>query len=566
MRMITGCRMETAMPYSLAELFDAAQLQQILDSFHDVTGVSVALVDREGAIFASSTRPSLCVEVHNARPGAVNGCHLCRAPLRDIPPGTRESGCCPYGLLNTIEPLIIQGEVWGSVMAGQVRDDVPEQRHDRQEMRWGEPGADRLRRMLAAVPVVERHRFDKAVLHLSGLATLLAEQALARRTSEKQERLIRHYADLAEEANRVKTGILGNLSHELRTPLNGIIGGTQLLRSTPLSAEQAGYLAIIEESSGSELALISNLLELVRLESRGGIVEQAPFSLRQCVDEVIRMNRSNARSKGLTLHQDLPPDLPLHVSGDKVHLRQILHALMGNAIKFTDAGSVTLRLIVEQREQGGLTACFSVADTGVGIEPPELDRVFEPFIQSDMSTTRRFGGLGLGLPLCRRLAELLGGRVWAESRPGEGSTFHLEAPFPALVSPAGEVRNRRTLNILLAEGDHLSVRRTAEQLQKLGYCVMTAASGAEAVEKRKHCTVDLILMDVQLPPLSGLDALQRIRMFEREQQAGRIPVVALTSSNRRNFPELFWNAGFDGFLQKPLQARKLEAVIAGCCP
>ncbi|MDY0301439.1 MAG: ATP-binding protein [Trichlorobacter sp.] len=411
---------------NLSELFDTLQLQQVLDSFHDVTDISVALIDLEGMIIASSVRPLICLELHNALPGQANGCHICQAQALKTPLKISKNVQCPYGLLHTVVPLVVYGEVWGSMVAGQVRDSQAVQQNAEQNRLYDE----QIQQMVEQVPIVERHFFDKAVVHLSSVTTLLAEQVLARHTSEQQQQLIRHYAELSEEADRIKSEILNNLSHELRTPLNGIIGGAQLLGFTPLTPKQTEYLAIIEESSRRELALIDNLLEMVNLKSSAGIIIQAPFLLQESVDEVMRMNSFSAQRKGLYLFRQLPEEeLPL-VHGDKVHLRQVLHALTGNAIKFTEAGSVTLSLEILQQDNEKLAVRFCLTDTGTGIEASRLDSIFEPFIQADMSTTRSFNGLGLGLALCRQLAELMGGRLCVKSEPGKGSTFCLELSFP----------------------------------------------------------------------------------------------------------------------------------------
>ena len=368
----------------------------------------------------------------------------------------------------------------------------------------------------------------------------------------------------AEESSRMKSELLANLSHELRTPLNGIIGGAQLLRFTRLDEEQEGYLQMIDESSANELILVNNLLELVRMESLGVAVEQRNFALEQCAREAVQLYESAARSKGLKLLQELEPDLPCRVLGDKVRILQILHCLLGNAVKFTPQGSVTLRLACRREASGSLTALFSVADTGIGIAPEKLEQIFELFVQSDMSNTRRYGGLGLGLAICRRLAGALGGRVWAESRPGSGSTFHLELPLEESQDAEETAQQKQQLTILLAEDDQLTARSTGSLLEKMGHHVLYAADGAKALELWQKHRPDLVLMDIQMPVVSGFEALQEIRRVEREQGLPRTPVVAQTAYARWNYHESFLSAEFDGFIAKPLIAHELEAAINAC--
>lgn len=371
---------------------------------------------------------------------------------------------------------------------------------------------------------------------------------------------------VAEESSRMKSELLANLSHELRTPLNGIIGGAQLLQFTELTGEQKEYLQMIDESSANELNLVNNLLELVRMESEGVQVERAAFSLRRCIDDAVEMYEGVARSKGLVIYQDLPCDLPQDVVGDKVRILQILHCLMGNAVKFTEQGSVTIRLTCQADETGRLLICVSVVDTGIGIEPDKLDRIFEQFVQLDMSNTRRFGGLGLGLAICGRLAKNLGGSIRVESVPGSGSSFHLELPLdPVSAVSAQQVLQQRCLTILLAEDDQVSSKTTGMLLGKLGHRVITVKNGKEAVERWQRLQPDLVLMDIQMPVMTGLEALQQIRILEREHGRARTPVVAQTAFARWDYQETFSSNQFDGFVAKPLKKDELEAAITGCC-
>lgn len=368
--------------------------------------------------------------------------------------------------------------------------------------------------------------------------------------------------EFAESSNRMKTELLANLSHELRTPLNGVIGGSQLMRFTDLSEEQAEYLDIIDVASGNELDLVNNLLELVKLEAEGTVLEQSPFSIRQCIDEVIQAHLGVARVKNIELCQELPEDIPVEVVGDKVRIRQILHSLLGNALKFTEQGMVKIKLVCESDHKGRFRTCFSVIDTGIGIEADKLDAIFELFIQSDMSNTRSFGGLGLGLSICRRLVTLMGGRIWVESTPGKGSSFHFELFLNQNDSINRGMKPQRDMQILLVDDDHLSLLTSEALLCKLGHQVMTARNGKEAVSLCKRKIFDLLLMDIHMPTLNGFDALLQIRAIEKEQGRDRVPVVAQTAYACLNYHDSFLSADFDGFISKPLMREELEAVIA----
>lgn len=373
--------------------------------------------------------------------------------------------------------------------------------------------------------------------------------------------------EMAEESSRMKTHLLNNLSHELRTPLNGIIGGTQLLQMTELTDEQTEYLAMIEETSANELALVNNLLELVHLECSDTQFASVPFSVRQCINEMMQSYQLMAGQKGLQLLQELSDDLPVELVGDRVRLQQILNLLFSNAIKFTEAGSVTIQCSAQQQGDEVCLLEFRIADTGIGVASDKLEQIFELFVQSDMSNTRRFGGLGLGLPICRRLVTAMGGRIWCENSPGTGSSFVVELPFHLHThSPEGLQGMSRQLNILVAEDDYISTQVAERMLKKGGHHVITAENGKAAVDQWKRLQVDLILMDVSMPEMNGFEALHRIRELEREQGKPRVPVVALTSYARWHYHEEFLHADFDGYMQKPLKMQELEAVLASCCP
>ncbi|NJD39734.1 MAG: response regulator [Geobacter sp.] len=383
--------------------------------------------------------------------------------------------------------------------------------------------------------------------------------SLVERCKGREELVVARKA--AEESSRLKSQLLANLSHELRTPLNGIVGGAQLLRCTELTAEQDGYLQMLEGASSGELTLINNLLELVRMETEEITLRKAPFSLRRCCAEAVQVQEFAAQAKGLGIRQELPPDLPDELVGDRVRIMQMLQCLLGNAIKFTSEGSVTLRFSAStQEEPGGFTLLIAVQDTGVGIEPDKLEQIFELFTQSDMSNTRRFGGLGMGLTVCRRLAAAMGGRVWAESEPGRGSTFYLELPL-ALQQVVGRSALKEHLTVILADDDHLSAMTTEVLLRKLGHTALVVSSGDGVLGAWKRFNPDLVLLSIQLPVMNGFDVLMEIRRQELEQGRERTPVVALVSYGRWDYHETFVSAEFDGLLAKPLLREELERVL-----
>jgi PAS domain S-box-containing protein len=255
--------------------------------------------------------------------------------------------------------------------------------------------------------------------------------AVVRDISDRKhnEELLREALKKAEIATRSKSEFLANMSHEVRTPLNGIMGMAQLLKSTGMNEEQTEYLKLLDESARHLLSLINDILDISRIEAGRMKIEKTPFSLGEIVEQSLHMHRQNADNKGITLackFDDVPED---HLIGDPLRLKQVILNMVGNAVKFTDKGGVTVHLSQKTDPAGTVLLHLAVEDTGIGIAPDVMEKLFAPFTQGDSSTTRLYGGSGLGLAICRRLADLMGGRVWGESTQGKGSVFHLELPL-----------------------------------------------------------------------------------------------------------------------------------------
>ncbi len=414
---------------------------------------------------------------------------------------------------------------------------------------------------IVAVMIIGNKESDYTEVDLRHLELFLngSWNLVERRKAEDELKMAK---ELAESSLKVKSELLATLSHELRTPLNGIIGGSQLLRFTELTEEQDVFLQMIEETSANELMLVNNLLELVRLESEGIHADNAPFSLKSCINESLLVIKGTAQAKGIELRTVLPAELPEEVYGDKVRIRQILYSLLGNAVKFTPEGAVTLIFTCNHTEEDRIQARFCVKDTGIGISPEKLADIFEPFVQADMSKTRVFGGLGLGLAICRHLAALLGGSICAESVPGEGSSFYFDLPLRIYNDTAKAGFTRPGLRILLVEDDHLSASAGESLLNAMGHIVTTACNGEDAISKWEKGNFDTILMDIHMPVMDGFEALQKIRIKERELGRPRLPVIAQTAYARLNYHESFLSSDFDGFISKPLLRNELELTLS----
>jgi CheY-like chemotaxis protein len=350
------------------------------------------------------------------------------------------------------------------------------------------------------------------------------------------------------------------------------LGMTDLVLDSELSSLQRDYLSTARSSAETLLSLLNNVLDYSRIES--GRMEQHPvdFSLRQCMEEATAALRPNANQKGLALNFGIAPGVPDELHGDVGWLRQILLHLLDNAVKFTVAGSIELNTQLEKWHDQTATLHFAVKDTGVGIPADKVEVIFEAFRQADGSNTRRFGGTGLGLAISSRLVPLMGGRIWVESQPHQGSIFHFTVEFqaaagelPALDNGLGQRPNAsaapKTLRILLAEDNLVNQKLVAKLLGHKGYHVTAVVNGREALAELDRQKFDLVLMDIQMPVMDGYECTAEIR--KREQQAGgRIPIIALTAHYSAEKDPCRPNCGVDKYVIKPLRPKQLFDAIA----
>ncbi len=409
------------------------------------------------------------------------------------------------------------------------------------------------------------------LLSIAGLIAvlLLVTSTYVTRRFRLAEERIEHARLAAEAASRAKSEFLANMSHEIRTPLNGVIGMTHLLRESPLDDEQMEFVQLIESSSDALMTVINDILDFSKIEAGKLDLESISFDLGNLIHSLCDLMAIRAHEKDLELICDLAPELPRKLQGDPGRLRQILLNLLGNAIKFTTKGEISLRIRGQSTPQGHWLLRFEIRDSGIGIAPERLAELFSPFVQADSSTTRQYGGTGLGLSICKRLVEMMGGEIGADSRPGQGSTFWFTLPCTissqsAAPIPVIEEDCLAGCRILIVDDNATNRQLLLGLLGRWGCKVDSVDGGPGALEQLEHAAAtgtayDILLLDMQMP---GMDGETLGRTVRADPRFAAIPLVMLTSATLRGDAERLRQAGFAAYLSKPIKEQHLWHCLA----
>jgi len=397
----------------------------------------------------------------------------------------------------------------------------------------------------------------------AGLGMLLTYVAASARANMRTAAALAEAQHTAEAANDAKSAFLAMMSHELRTPLNGVLGMARALQRTQLDPRQQGYVDTILRSGDGLLAILNDVLDISKIEAGRMDLEVGAFDLKALGDQAVELWSEIAASKGLALTCEAEPGLPALVLGDETRVRQVVLNLLSNALKFTETGAVTLTLRAAPAADGDGGVEILVADTGIGMTLEQQANLFRPYAQAEASTARKFGGTGLGLAICRKLSSMMGGEIRVESAPGDGSTFRVWLPLPEAEPAAAEASDSDdlpALRVLVADDNPINQAVARAILEAAGADVQTVSDGAQALERLRIEAFDVVLMDVHMPNMDGIEAVGRLR----DGQVGRadIPVVALTADAMPGEEGRLKALGFDALQHKPVQPAALIAAIA----
>ncbi len=416
---------------------------------------------------------------------------------------------------------------------------------------------------------------------ITGRPFLLIEDADALYREQQRVMQYAHDTDLqrveierlklqVERATQAKSDFLATMSHEIRTPMNAILGMADVLADTSLTDEQRRCVDIFRRAASNLLELLNDILDTSKIEAGQLVLENVPFELRDVVSQAVELAGIRATAKGLKIEHEIMPGVPAWLSGDPTRLRQVMINLLGNSTKFTEKGKLSLRVALNPGGRGPNSLLFALSDTGIGISEEQLPKIFESFSQADSSTTRKYGGTGLGLTISKKLVEAMQGRIWVESKVGVGSTFYFTAEFGIVAAPAAQSTTAAAvsaapvaaLRILVADDSEDNRSVIQAYLKKLPYTVDFVEDGGSALEKLKTGVYDLALMDVHMPIMDGFTAVGAFRKYERAQQRQALPVLALTADAFKDAVEKSLAAGFTQHLAKPIRKSTLLEAIA----
>ena len=572
---------------NLKDIIDTPTIQAMMDDFYKITGILGAILDLEGNVLIAVGWQDICTKFHRVTPSMCLNCRESDTQLTSgVAPGAIKFYRCRNNLWDVVTPLMLGDRHVGNLFSGQFffDDDKVDPDVFRQQARANGLIETDYMAALAKVPRYSREHIGTAMSFFRQLAQTISQMSyssiklarlsadITRLNADLEARVQRRTADLeavneslmqaklqAEAANIAKSAFLSNMSHEIRTPMNAIVGMTHLVRRSGVNTTQADYLNKIETASNHLLNVINDILDLSKIEAGKFGLDEAPVSVAGLLSNINSIMVSRAHDKGLRLLVETE-SFPAGLQGDPTRLQQALLNYVTNAIKFTAAGSISIRALKQEETQESVTVRFEVSDTGVGIAPEALPRLFTAFEQADNSTSRHYGGTGLGLVITRRLAELMGGEAGVSSTPNTGSTFWFTARLSKIAAQDDLVHHEMSdaeavirrefqgARILLVDDEPINLEVARTVLEDSGLRIDTAEDGQEAFDKATLTPYAIILMDMQMPRLDGVVATRKIRTLAQHEKT---PIVAMTANAFKEDKLRCLAAGMNDFLIKP---------------
>jgi len=374
----------------------------------------------------------------------------------------------------------------------------------------------------------------------------------------------------AEQSSKSRSEFLANMSHEIRTPMNGVLGMMELLKETALNEQQLEYVGVAENSGNIMLVIINDILDLSKVESGKLVIEDEKFNLQETIDDLVSLFSKELKEKGVDLLVSIDSDIPNHLLGGQTRFSQVLINLLGNAKKFTNSGEISLTLTLNNISNDDVDLLVSVKDSGIGIAEKSIDKIFESFEQAEINTTRHYGGTGLGLTLCKKLINMMGGDIHVKSKLGEGSDFYFNIKMKQISEEENTVHHRRAsdfnynANVLVVEDNEVNQMVATGMLKNIGCDITIAENGQLGLDEIQKSDFDIILMDINMPVLNGCDATIKYREHEPENE--HLPIIALTANILAEDVDTYYEAGMDDYISKPFSADMIRSVLNKWAP
>ncbi|WP_052507255.1 response regulator [Desulfonatronovibrio magnus] len=558
----------------LSDILDVKSVQAFMEEFYALTNIGVAIIDLRGNILVSTGWQDICTKFHRVNPETRRNCLESDLILsKGITPGEYKLYKCKNNMWDVATPIVVGDNHLGNLFIGQFffkEEELDEDFFRAQARKYGFD-EDKYINALYKVPRWSRKTVDLVTQFYTRFASLIAKLSLSNLQLARSLNTEQKAKEQAESANQAKSEFLANMSHEIRTPLNGIMGMMQLLSSTGLKQDQEELVNLGNISARRLTQLLSDILDLSSIDAGKMIIRENEINLKSICDSLNDLFVIPASEKELSLDFFIDYSLPETLIGDDTRVQQVLFNLVGNAVKFTDSGSVSVNISpASQSDNDHKRILFSITDTGTGIPEDKLDKLFQPFSQVDGTMTRQYQGAGLGLVIVRRLVSIMNGNISVESEPGQGTTVHVALPFKMLKKENFQIaektnqsfRKAGSLNILLAEDDPLNQVFIKRILEKDGQTVTLAKNGKEAVDMLQEKEFDCILMDIQMPVMTGVEATKAIRESTTIGPKKDIPIIAVTAHTQPGDRERFLESGMDDYIGKPVNLEDFHRVFS----